>query len=408
MKKILVVAVILITLLPCFKVSAKDIDIAAEHAIAVEASTGKILYAKNANTPDGIASMTKILTVYIVYKEIEAGNLSWETDVKVSDYAFDLTNNAEASNVPMLKRKYKVRELVNATLVASANSVAIALAEHISGSESQFVDKMTAQLKEWGIEDAILVNASGLNNSFLGKNRYSGSKLTAENMMSARDVAIVARHLITEYPKVLEITKQTLSSFDGAPIQTYNFMLPGMDYGRVGVDGLKTGTTHLAGASFVCTSTENGMRIITVVMNAFGWQNNSYARFEATNQLLDYVKNNYQFETIVDKRKSYKGSKVKVNDGKQREVALIASKAFTVVRKGEHSAKVHLVTKNEGYQAPISKRQILGKLVYKDNDKLGYLGKTPSIPMVAKEEVKRSFFLKVWWSSFVRYVNKKL
>lgn len=87
-------------------------------------------------------------------------------------------------------------------------------------------------------------------------------------MLSARDIAIIARHLITEYPDVLKISSQTTADFDGSTMNTYNYMLKDMPYERDGVDGLKTGTTELAGASFVATSTENGMRIISVVMNA--------------------------------------------------------------------------------------------------------------------------------------------
>ena len=115
---------------------ADDFDAPAKHAIAVEATTGKILYEKDASTPDGVASMTKILTVYMVYKAIDEGKLSWNSKVKISDYAYDLTTNYEASNVPMDAREYTVKELVNAALIASANSAAIALAEKLGGDEA--------------------------------------------------------------------------------------------------------------------------------------------------------------------------------------------------------------------------------------------------------------------------------
>ena len=107
---------------------------------------------------------------------------------------------------------------------------------------------MTAQLKEWGITDAKLFNASGLNNKYLGDNRYPGSKADDENTMSALDVAIIADHLIKDYPQVLEITKQTETDFEGDnKLTTHNYMLEGQDNYREGVDGLKTGTTELAG-----------------------------------------------------------------------------------------------------------------------------------------------------------------
>ncbi|GAB6886359.1 MULTISPECIES: D-alanyl-D-alanine carboxypeptidase PBP3 [Streptococcus] len=409
MKKVIAALAILLAFIGS-SVYADDFDVAAKHAIAVEATTGKVLYEKDATTPAGIASMTKILTVYLTYKEIDKGNLSWDTKVPISDYAYDLTANSDASNVPMEAREYTVEQLVNAAMVASANSAAIALAEQIGGSESNFVDMMKAQLNEWGITDAKLVNASGLNNSYLGDNIYPGSSSTDENMLSARDIAIIARHLITEYPDVLKISSQTTADFDGSTMNTYNYMLKDMPYERDGVDGLKTGTTELAGASFVATSTENGMRIISVVMNADGWEENDFARFEATNKLLDYVKSNYEMTTIIEAGQSYKNSKAKVKDGKEKTVPVVAAQDLNVVHRIGTDVSAKFSSKAKGYEATINKGDKVGKFEYNDNQIVGtgYLDSKPSVPALAKKEVKKSIFLKVWWNHFVTYVNEKL
>ena len=412
MKKIFAFFAIFLTFLAVgSKVSAdNDFDVSAEHAIAVEATTGKVLYEKDATTPDGIASMTKILTVYLVYKAIDEGKISWDTKVSISDYAYNLTANSDASNVPMEAREYTVEQLVNAAMVASANSAAIALAEQIGGTESKFVDMMKAQLEVWGITDATIVNASGLNNSYLGDNIYPGSSSTDENMMSARDVAIIAQHLITEYPDILKITSQTTADFDGTTMNTYNYMLEGMPYERSGVDGLKTGTTELAGASFVATSTENGMRIISVVMNADGWEDDEYARFEATNDLLDYVKSNYEMVTLVKAGKSYQSSKATVNDGKAKSVAAVASEDLKVVRRINTDVSADFSTNADGYDAPITKGQKVGTITYNDTQIVGtgYLDSEPSVTAVAKTDVDRSIFFKVLWNHFVTFVNEKL
>lgn len=409
MKKVIAALAILLAFIGS-SVYADDFDVAAKHAIAVEATTGKVLYEKDATTPAGVASMTKILTVYLTYKEIDKGNLSWDTKVPISDYAYDLTANSDASNVPMEAREYTVEQLVNAAMVASANSAAIALAEQIGGSESNFVDMMKAQLNEWGITDAKLVNASGLNNSYLGDNIYPGSSSTDENMLSARDIAIIARHLITEYPDVLKISSQTTADFDGSTMNTYNYMLKDMPYERDGVDGLKTGTTELAGASFVATSTENGMRIISVVMNADGWEENDFARFEATNKLLDYVKSNYEMTTIIEAGQSYKNSKAKVKDGKEKTVPIVAAQDLNVVHRIGTDVSAKFSSKAKGYEATINKGDKVGKFEYNDNQIVGtgYLDSKPSVPALAKKEVKKSIFLKVWWNHFVTYVNEKL
>ena len=175
--------------------------------------------------------------------------ITWDTEVDISDYPFNLTVDSEVSNVPLDSRKYTVKQLLDATLISSANSAAIALAEkNLRIRECPLLTSMTAQLKEWGITDAKLFNASGLNNKYLGDNRYPGSKADDENTMSALDVAIIADHLIKDYPQVLEITKQTETDFEGNnKLTTHNYMLEGQDNYREGVDGLKTGTLNLQG-----------------------------------------------------------------------------------------------------------------------------------------------------------------
>ena len=234
-----------------------------------------------------------MITVYLVYEALENGSITLSTPVDISDYPYKLTTNSEASNVPMEARNYTVEQLLEATLVSSANSAAIALAEKIAGSEKDFVDMMRAKLLEWGIQDATVVNTTGLNNETLGDNIYPGSKKDDENKLSAYDVAIVARNLIKKYPQVLEITKKPSSTFAGMTITSTNYMLEGMPAYRGGFDGLKTGTTDKAGESFVGTTVEKGMRVITVVLNADHQDNNPYARFTATSSLMDYISSTF-------------------------------------------------------------------------------------------------------------------
>ena len=412
MKKILCLALLFLSLLG-FQVKAEEnFDAAAKHAIAVEADTGKILYEKDALSPAGIASITKILTVYMVYKEIKSGELTWNTKVKISDYPYELTRDYSASNVPMEARKYTVKQLVDAAMIASANSAAIALAEKVGGTEPRFVDMMKKQLQDWGITDAKLVNASGLNNKLLGEHIYPGSSKDEENMMSAKDVAIIARHLIKEFPQILKITKKTSSDFAGAKMDTYNYMLPNRPYAREGIDGLKTGTTELAGACFVATTKENGMRIISVVLNADHSDSDDSARFKATNDLLNYVNNTYELTTLIHKGQAYKNSRAKVIDGKQASVPAVAEKDFIAVQNKTTNKKssVTITSKKEGYTAAIKKGQNVGEATFKDSSPVGqgYLESPPKVKLVAKSQVKRSFFLKVWWNHFVRYVNEKL
>ena len=393
-------------------VLAQDFDVAAKHAIAIEANTGKILYEKDATQPVEIASISKLITVYLVYEAIEQGKISLTTPVEISDYPYQLTTNSEASNVPLDARNYTVEELLDATLVSSANSAAIALAEKVAGSEKDFVDMMKAKLQEWGIQDATLVNSTGLNNETLGDNIYPGSKKDDENKLSAYDVAIVARNLILKYPQVLEITKKPSSTFAGMTITSTNYMLEDMPAYRGGIDGLKTGTTDKAGDSFVGTTEEKGMRIITVVLNANTQAGNPYSRFTATSNLLDYISSNFALQTIIKQGESYQDSKAPVQDGKEDTVTAVAKEDIQIVQRlGSRVQSSITYSANSQQAAPLEAGTVVGRLTYDDKDLVGQgyvTSDRPSFDMVAEKNVEKAFFLKIWWNNFVRYVNEKL
>ena len=365
----------------------KGFDASAKHAIAVEATTGKILYEKDATTPTGIGSITKLLTAYMVYKAVDQGDLKWNSKVDISDYPFELT--------------------------VSANSAAIALAEEIGGTESKFADMMKAQLKDWGITDAKIVNASGLDNSYLGNNIYPGSKSDEENTMSAKGVAVIAQHVIKEYPEILDITKKTEANFDGVnKLKTFNYMLKGQPSYRKGVDGLQTGTTDLAGASFVAHSNESGMSIITVIINAEHTDTDDYAWFTATNELLNYVVYHWESKTIAKKRQAISKSQVDVLDGKSKQVSAVAKSDFNIIQKIDANNNKHIKVTTNQIQSPVKSGDKVGTATFEDRTLVGdgYLPNQgmPSMELVAGKEVKKSFFLKVWWNHFVTFVNEKL
>ena len=413
MKKLFLTLMTLISFGSATTAYAQDFNVGAKHAIAVEATSGKILYEKDATQPVEIASISKLLTVYLVYEALEQGKITLSTPVEISDYPYQLTTNSEASNVPMEARNYTVEELLEATLVSSANSAAIALSEKIAGSEKDFVDMMKAKLLEWGIQDATLVNTTGLNNETLGNNIYPGSKKDDENKMSAYDVAVVARNLILKYPQVLEITKKPSSTFAGMTIHATNYMLDGMPAYRGGIDGLKTGTTDKAGASFVGTTVEKGMRIITVVLNADNQDSNPYARFTATSALLDYISSNFALQTIVKQGESYQDSKSPVYDGKQDTVTAVAKEDIKIVQRlgSQAQSSVVYTPDTTEHAAPLEAGTVVGHLTYEDKDLVGqgYITTDkPSFEMVAEKNVEKAFFLKVWWNRFIRFVNEKL
>ena len=392
-------------------VQAEDFSVPAKHAIAVDVPSGKILYEQDAQTPAPVGSITTLLTVYLVYEAIEEGKLSLNSVVDIGDYPYSLTGTV-VSNVSLEARSYTVKELLEAALIASANSATIALAEEVAGSEPAFVDKMKAKLTEWGITDAKLVNATGLNNSFLGEERYPGSSENDENQLSAMDVAIVARRLLVDFPQVLDITSQYDFNFHGTFYSSTNQMLKAGTYARSGVDGLKTGASETGGVSFVASFREKKMQIVTVVLNANDGQEYPDNRFLATNQLIDYVKNNFTLTPLVEKGKPYQSSSIAVFNGQKEKVeAVAADDLYAYIRKGATApVSAQYNEKISSLDAPVQQGHSLGNLKLVDKDLIGkgYLESQPSVEMVVAENISEASWPLSWWNHFVRYVNENL
>lgn len=427
MKKILILIFSALFLLTGLSVKADtSFSVAAKSAIAIDASSGKILYAQNATDSScQIASITKLITAYLVYKNISEGKLSWETKAPISQYAYDLTQNLDASNIPLVKgEKISVKDLMDALLLPSANSAAVALAEKIAGSEPKFVDMMRAQLKSWGITDAVIYNASGLPNDVLGSNIYPGSSTTATNTMSAEDVAIVSYHLLKEYPQILKITKQKTLAFDtkGASkttLKTTNQMLGGFAQSRSGVDGLKSGSTGYQIDCFAGTTVQNGFRVITVVLDADNPASDNSTPFLLSNQLMNHVYGSWIRDTLIKKGKPYSHfSQFNVVDGKKLTVPLISQAAITTVvpRKTDGTADTSQISsalnkkKSSKITAPVEKGQRLAIVTTRVNDKLGYLPGTggSQADLVAQKMVSRANPVVILWGNFVNFVNEKL
>ncbi|GAB6713339.1 D-alanyl-D-alanine carboxypeptidase PBP3 [Streptococcus uberis] len=415
MKKMLLLCFIFLILFPINFVNAdstEDFHVKAKSAIAFDVSTGKVLYQKNEKEVLPVASLSKVLTTYLVYKEVKSGKLSWDTPVTISNYPYELTTNYSISNVPLDARQYTVKELLNAVLITNANSAAIALAEKISGNEPRFVDLMTKQLKEWGIKDAKLVNATGLSNAILGDHIYPHSTSDDENQMSALDLAIVSNHLLSEFPEVVKQTQKASATFSNQKIFSYNYMLKGMPNYRDGVNGLFVAYSEKSGASFLASSTENNMSVVTVVLNAEQSNEEELGHFRETNTLLNYISNHFEPVILLEKGKKVPKTKLNLLDGKQKSVNLIAKKNLIGIRKigSQDGDSVTIDYKNKRTFAPVKRNEALARASFNDKEIIGtgYLDKTPTISLGAAKDVQKSFFLKVWWNHFVNYVNTKL
>lgn len=377
----------------------------ANAAIAIEESTGKILYSKDADKLMGIASMTKMMDEYLLLEAINDGKLKWDDKVTISEYAYKVSQDTSLSNVPLrLGEEYTVQELYEAMAIYSANGAAIAISEKIAGSEKEFVAMMNKKAEELKLGEHQFVNATGLNNEDLkGGQQVGGPK--DENKMTARGMAKLAKHLIDDYPEVLKTASTTKKEFrkgtsDQIDMTNWNWLLPGLIYGRKGVDGLKTGTTDYAGMCLTATAVQDGMRVITVVLHANGGGEGEHtsARFDETNKMLDYSFNNFKVKEVQKAGAKVKDpSTIEVDKGKEDTVGLVTKdEVKLVVPKNGNEPKLttKVTLKDKTLEAPVKKNTEVGEMAVslKDGDNLGYLdgSQTEDIKVVTASDVEKA------------------
>ncbi|MDY0324434.1 MAG: D-alanyl-D-alanine carboxypeptidase family protein [Candidatus Carbobacillus sp.] len=344
-----------------------DLDVRA--AILMETETGQVLYAQNPDTPYPPASMTKMMTEYLVLEAIKNGKIHWDDRVVASDYVYFLGKDKGSRVFINQGEERTVRELFAAMAIYSANDATAMLAEYIAGSETAFVQMMNEKARSFGMEHTHFVTSSGYPEDDLGPYRPN---IEGEQMMSARDAAILGWHLITDYPEVTEFTATPKAIFregEKNPVNMLNWnkLLPGMPFYYEGADGLKTGHTSAAKWSITATAKRGDMRLVAVIIGA----DNEEARFTNVRRLLDYGFNNFQSVQVLEKGASVPGYEtIQVSGGKTKDVPLITDAALQVMwPKGETidiQPDMFSVTLNtEKAVAPLKAGTVLGTVQLK-------------------------------------------
>ncbi|MGV2446989.1 UNVERIFIED_CONTAM: D-alanyl-D-alanine carboxypeptidase [Bacillus sp. ATCC 13368] len=376
-----------------------NLGLKAEAAIIIDGETGQIVYEKNADKVLGIASMSKMMTEYIIMESIENGKISWDQKVKINKYVYDLSKAPNLSNVGLTEGEdYTVKELYQAMAVYSGNAATVALAQLVSGSEKSFVKLMNEKAKELGLKNHKFVNASGLNNSDL-LGQYPSGDEDDENIMTAKDTALLAYRLINDYPEVLKIASIPKLKFrDGKEYPNFNWMLPGLIFEYKGVDGLKTGSTDFAGYGHTGTVIQDGQRYITVVMKS----TNKNERFADSTKLMNYAYATFKKEKVLPANYQVKGKEtLSVVKGKEKDVKIQSEKAIELLVEngGKDNYKTDLVIdKNKLNEdgkltAPIKKGEKLGYITVtpKKGEDYGYINGDPvKVNVVAAESVEKA------------------
>ena len=383
-----------------------QLDLEAKSAIAIDAKTGQIIYAKDDKQTYPVASMSKLLTAYILLQAIHEGKITWETKVTPTVTEVDISNNTELTNVPLKEgHSYTIKQLYQAMLVGSANAATMLIGNAISGTQTKFIDKMRETAKSLGITDAKIYSANGLTAKYLGDEIYPNTDENAENEFSVRDMAIISQKLIKEYPEILETTKLTKIDFnDNGEITTVNNTNELLqDDSHLEVDGLKTGTSDAAGYCFASTTNKDGHRIITVIAGA----KDNDARFDQTKNLLNYIYNNYDYLAVSTNQALRQDVKVKY--GKQSSVsAIIGSDLSLWVPKNtrEKALQIKLTSKSSTIEAPIKQGEVVGEYQISVAGNLGFIDGSNNLKTKALSDNNVegiNIFIK-WWQMLTEVI----
>ena len=344
---------------------AAPMEIKAKSELLMDVTTGTVLFEQNAHEALAPASVTKVMTLLLIMEAIDSGAIGWNDTVTASE-----TAAAKGGSQVYLKagETMTVSDMVKAIAVSSANDCACAMAEHLCGSESAFVDKMNTRAKELGMENTHFVNCTGLDD---GEN-------AAQHKTSAYDIALMSAELLKNHPDIKKYTTIWMDTLRNGTFGLSNTNKLIRFY--PGATGLKTGFTSNAGYCLSASAQRDGMELVAVVMGAKTTQD----RFNACKSLLDYGFANYAL--IQPSLEQLPTIAVKLGTNSIVE-AEPSGQSCLLIEKGQKSQVSTHIELEEQVTAPISQGQRLGTLTIKAGEQV-----LAQIPMVAKEAVPRLTF----------------
>ena len=377
MKHVRFIAIILMFTLifPCLDASAlAEDEISSPSALLMDANTGKILYEKNADDQRPCASITKVMTLALVMEALDSGKIQLDDVVTASAHAASMGG----SDIWLEEgEQMTVDDMIKATAVASANDAAVALAEHICGTEDEFVRMMNDKAEALGMSNTVFMNCNGLDEE--------------GHITSARDVALMSKELI-KHEQIFDYTSIWLDHLRGGETQIVNTNKLLKSYN--GITGLKTGTTGDAGSCISATAERDGLSLIAVVLGA----DSGTARFKDAAALLDYGFANYETVKLELGEELYP---VKVDGGMcdTVDIVCVGSGAVTLP-KGESDGLKREADIKKSMAAPVKKGDKAGTLTFSlDGEEIA------SFDIVTAGEVEKKTFsslLSLVWSALIK------
>lgn len=372
-KKLIYVQGILSLLIPMMAMALtipKAPTINAEAYVLMDYHTEMLLAEKNAHERIDPASLTKIMTMYVIDVELQTGRISEEDEVTVSEKAW----RSEGSRMFIESgKKVSVSDLIKGIIIQSGNDASVAMAEYIAGTEQAFAGLMNQHAKKLGMKNTHFTNSTGMPDE--------------EHYSTAYDMAILSKHIIKDFPESYDLYSQKWFTYNGIKQRNRNRLLWRESY----VDGIKTGHSSTAGYCLAASGEKDGMRLISIIAGSLS----DSARTQNTQQLLRYGFRFYETHKLFAANDAIE--KPRIWMGTQRKVGLgVSDDLYITIPHGEYSnldAKIHVA---DSMRAPIKQGQYQGKLTVKLGDTL-----IAERPVISLEDVNKGTL----WMRLQDYVS---
>lgn len=376
--------------------------------VVVDAQTGQVIADQNGTERLPIASTTKLITMYMVKEAIKSGKISLSQKVKVPEDIAAFSQDLSVANTPMTAEKtYTVQQLIDAMMVPSSNGAALLLANLLGGSQAKFEKMMEAKLESWGIAGVKIYSPSGLTNGDMKKFKDASAEDDVENEMSARELAVVARRLVVDFPDVLKTAQQKTVEFPavsgGTETMNNTNELLGNETFDLNWLGLKTGTTPNAGGNFVGVTKIQGRPVVSVVLNS-GDNADAAAKFNATLTMVKKADDAVKVQKVASGLKPAKNT-VSVLTAKDGKVSYKTkgTASFFVPAGESATTKAVNVKLSKKVTAPLKQNEKLGTAQLESsfaaaND---WLTGAPEVELVSvSEEARANWFATTWRGMF--------
>ncbi|AXB33377.1 D-alanyl-D-alanine carboxypeptidase [Vibrio campbellii] len=350
----------------------------AKGYVLMDFQSGAIIAEQNARAGLAPASLTKLMTAYVVGTEIKAGRLNWDDKVTVSENAWSAKFPDSSKMFIQPKDEITVANLMRGVIIQSGNDACVALAEHVAGSEGAFVALMNGWADKLSLNDTYFVNSHGLDSEGI--------------QTSPNDMATLMQSIINDVPEVYALYSEKVFKWNKITQYNRNKLLwdKSMD-----VDGGKTGYTSNAGYSLVSSAKQGKMRLISVVMGTSSKQ----SRITQSKNLLSYGFRFYDTKQVAKQGEVQASAKVWKGDVSEIDLGF-AQDAYLTLPRSLTAGLDKSVVVNEPLIAPIAKGDVVGKVVWKSDDQT-----VASYPLVSNQAVEEGSWIGKLWDSLVLWVK---